>query len=284
MAPGYRERRYRHAVNSSLPAPLVDAHAHIFTTDMPLIANPRHRPGYSFTLADYLAQLDANGVSFGVIAAASPWGDYNDYTRRSVKDNPRLRGTVILHPEKLHSYPLKEMTAEGILGIRLPFIGLPTLPDIRSPDYRKLFAALADLDWHVHLHVEGKHIPGLLPHLENAGPRLVIDHLGRPAADDGIDSPAFRAIAAAVNRGTTWVKASCGYRIGKVAADHLHGYLAETGPDRLFWASDCPFVGHEGELAYADTIRWLDDLVDDGAVKEKLFGGNARAFYFPDLD
>ncbi len=51
----------------------VDAHAHIFTQAMPLIANPRHQPRYDFTLQDYLAQLDANGVQYGVIAAASPW-------------------------------------------------------------------------------------------------------------------------------------------------------------------------------------------------------------------
>ena len=27
----------------------IDAHVHVFTTDMPLIDNPRHAPKYSFT-------------------------------------------------------------------------------------------------------------------------------------------------------------------------------------------------------------------------------------------
>jgi predicted TIM-barrel fold metal-dependent hydrolase len=267
----------------NLPALLVDAHAHIFKLDMPLIDNPRHRPTYSFTLADYLAQLDANQVGYGVIAAASPWGDFNDYTRECVKNTPRLRGTVILHPEKLDQYPLTRMTEEGILGIRLPFIGLKKLPDIRSPDYRRLFNSLADHGWHVHLHVEGQHIPDLLPHLENAGPRLVIDHLGRPEPDGVKDAPAFRPITDAVNRGKAWVKTSCGYRIGPVAEEHFHAYLQECGPDRLFWASDCPFVGHEGKLEYADTINWLDELVTDEEARTKIFGTNARDFYFPDL-
>lgn len=267
----------------SLPALMVDAHAHIFTLDMPLIDNPRHSPTYSFTLNDYLAQLDSNHVDYGVIAAASPWGDYNDYTRACVKMTPRLRGTVILHPEKLDQYPLDAMTQEGILGIRLPFIGLNKLPDIRSPEYRRLFGALADHGWHVHLHVEGRHIPDLLPHLENAGPRLVIDHLGRPEPDAVKDAPAFRPIADAVNRGKAWVKASCGYRIGAIAGEHLSAYLQECGPDSLFWASDCPFVGHEGELEFADTIRWLDALVTDKEARSKIFGANALAFYFPEL-
>lgn len=271
-------------MKDDLAVPLVDAHAHIFTRDMPLIANPRHQPQYSFTLEDYLARLDAHGIRFGVIAAASPWGDYNDYTRACVSANrERLRGTVILHPEKLAQYPLQDMTAEGIVGIRLPFIGLQQIPDIRSKDYCNLFTTLADLDWHVHLHVESRHIPELLPHLINAGPRLVIDHLGRPAPDETIDSQAFRAIAAAMHAGQAWVKASCGYRIGEVATDFLLGFIQECGPDRLFWASDCPFVGHEGELEYADTIRWLDDLVLQTQSAEKIFGLNARRFYFPEL-
>ena len=58
----------------------IDAHVHVFTTDMPLIDNPRHAPNYSFTHEQLIATMDAHGVERAVIAAASPWGDYNDYT------------------------------------------------------------------------------------------------------------------------------------------------------------------------------------------------------------
>ena len=33
--------------------PLVDTHVHVFTTDMPLIDNPRHTPTYSYTCLLY---------------------------------------------------------------------------------------------------------------------------------------------------------------------------------------------------------------------------------------
>ena len=263
--------------------PLVDAHAHIFTRDMPLIDNPRHSPEYSYPVEEYLAQLDTCGIRYGVIAAASPWGDFNDYTRQCVNANPRLKGTVILHPEKLDQYPLETMTDEGIVGIRLPFIGLQTLPDIRSRAYRRLFSRLAELDWHVHLHVEGKRIPDLMPYLVDAGPRLVIDHLGRPAPDDDRDCPAFKAIADAVNGSKAWIKASCGYRIGSVADNHFQAYLQQTGPERLFWASDCPFVGHEHEFDFQDTITWLAGLFDNPDHARQIFGENALGFYFPEI-
>ncbi len=66
----------------------IDAHVHVFTTDMPLIDNPRHAPTYSFTHADLIATLDQNGIDRAVIAAASPWGDYNDYMLEAVRAYP----------------------------------------------------------------------------------------------------------------------------------------------------------------------------------------------------
>ena len=52
-----------------MPDPFkIDAHVHVFTTDMPLIDNPRHAPTYSFTHEELIATLDANGVDRAVIA------------------------------------------------------------------------------------------------------------------------------------------------------------------------------------------------------------------------
>jgi predicted TIM-barrel fold metal-dependent hydrolase len=257
--------------------PLVDAHAHLFLQSMPLINNPRHAPKHSFTVADYLAVLDQHGIEYGVIAAASPWGDYNDYTVESVGQQPRLRGTVILHPGK--TYDFKHMTANGIVGVRLPFIGLPQVPDLTTPEYQTLLRHIADANWHVHPHIDGKHLPALLPILENAGLKIVVDHLGRPAVDEPVGSAGFRALVDSVNRGNSWVKVSCGYRIGVRAEQHFFGLLEAVGPDRLFWASDCPFVGHENQFPFADTIRWLTDRVSDEAVGRKLMGSNAKMFY-----
>ena len=36
----------------------IDAHVHVFTSDMPLIDNPRHAPTYSFTHQELIATLD----------------------------------------------------------------------------------------------------------------------------------------------------------------------------------------------------------------------------------
>ena len=41
----------------------IDAHVHVFTTDMPLIDNPRHAPNYSFTYDELIATLDSMASS-----------------------------------------------------------------------------------------------------------------------------------------------------------------------------------------------------------------------------
>ncbi|MEP7313683.1 MAG: amidohydrolase family protein [Pseudomonadota bacterium] len=257
--------------------PVVDAHAHIFTRDMPLTDKPRHRPAYDFTLEEYLATLDAHGVQHGVIAAASPWGDYNDYTIASVRGKPRLRGTVIVRPD-VELYILAQMQRDGIVGVRLPFIGLPQPPDLSSFEYRRLLKRIANLDWHVHLHVEAERLPELLPQLQAAGVKTVVDHLGRLEARDCPDGAPFRALLAAVETGSTWIKASGPHRVAG-ATQILRLLSKELGDERLVWASDCPFVGEESRITYATTLAWLKDALPDPASQRRVLSDNALALY-----
>jgi predicted TIM-barrel fold metal-dependent hydrolase len=164
--------------------------------------------------------------------------------------------------------------------MRLPFIGLSKLPDITTFNYRALFRRLADLDWHVHPHVEGEDLPKILPTLEASGVKIVVDHLGRPDPKSGINSEGFRALLRSIDKGRTWVKLSGGYRLGPHAREVARELLRVAGPDRLVWASDCPFVGHEGQFPYQSTIDWLVDAIPDTAARAKIFGATARELYF----
>ena len=260
-------------------APLVDTHVHVFTADMPHIDNPRHTITYDFTHAQLIKTLDDHGVTLAVIAAASPYGDYNDYTIEALRAQPRrLRGTVIVKPT-VERYVLEAMKRDGVVGVRLPFIALAELPDITTFDYRRFLRRLADLDWHVHVHIEGEKLPALLPALEASGVKVVIDHLGRPHPKTGIDGAGFAAMLRSVERGRTWVKVSAGYRLGPASKDYARALLARAGPERLLWASDCPFVGHEAEVTYQHTIDWFVSCVPDATVRAQ-FGETARKLYF----
>jgi predicted TIM-barrel fold metal-dependent hydrolase len=260
-------------------APVVDCHVHVFTTDMPLVGAPRHRPTYSFTAENLIATLDSHGVSMAVIAAASPWGDYNDYTIDCLRRHPRLRGTVIL-PPTTERIVLDEMKCDGVVGVRLPLISLKELPDFTTFEYRRFLRRLADLDMHVHPHIEGEKLPQILPALEASGVKVVLDHIGRPDPATGINGEGFKAMLRTIEKGRTWVKLSAGYRLGPASADWARELVRQAGPDRLVWASDCPFVGEEKNVTYQQTIDWLNACVPDAAVRRKIVCDTPLRLYF----
>ncbi|MBV6306161.1 amidohydrolase family protein [Candidimonas humi] len=261
------------------PGLLVDAHVHVFKQDMPLIPNPRHSPAYSFTVEQLIEVMDRHGVLYAVIAAASPWGDYNDYVIDSVRTNPRLRGTIIAEPS-IERVVLDQMDRDGIIGVRLPFISMPQLPDLDSWDYRKFLRRLADLDWHVHVHIDGPRLPLVLPYLERSGVKIVIDHIGRPDPVEGVDGEGFKAMVRSVEKGRTWVKLSGAYRLGANATECARELCRQVGYDKMVWASDCPFVGGEKDTDYRRAIDWLEQVIPDEGRRRQVYGANALELYF----
>jgi predicted TIM-barrel fold metal-dependent hydrolase len=259
--------------------PVVDCHVHVFKREMPLVGNPRHKPTYDFTVEQLVETLDRHGVPLAVIAAASPWGSYNDYTIECLRRYPRLRGTVILEPT-VERVVLDQMKRDGVVGVRLPFINMAQVPDVTTPEYRRFLKRLVDLDWHVHLHIEGEKLPATLPGLEASGVKIVIDHLGRPEPKGGIESDGFRAMLASIEKGRTWVKLSGGYRLGRNSADYARELVRKAPAERLVWASDCPFVGEEKNVDYQQMIDWLNACVPDAATRRQVACDTALKLYF----
>ena len=262
-------------------APLVDTHFHVYTTDMPLAGDAWHKPPEDATIERLIGTLDDHGVLFGVIAAASVYGDYNEYTRLALRTHKRLRGTAIVRPT-IDSYALERMKEDGFVGIRFQWRYLKETPDLTSPEYRTLLRRVRDLDWHVHLHDNSDRLPPAMVAIEAAGVKLVVDHFGRPREPQGVNCPGFRALLAAIERGRTWVKLSAGYRMDPPS--QVVGYAAEllkvAGGDRLVWGSDWPFAAFESRVTYAQTVASLAEWVPDAAVRRKIAGETALRLYF----
>jgi predicted TIM-barrel fold metal-dependent hydrolase len=258
--------------------PLVDTHAHIYLTNQPLAGDASHRPERAFTTADYLGTLDDHGVLFGVIAAPSFLGSYNDYTIEALSRHRRLRATAIVEPDiDLHS--LKAMDTAGIAGIRFSQRGYAGLPNLGTPVYQRLLRRVADLGWHVHIYAEGDRIAALAPILLQAGVNLVIDHFGNPDPKLGEASPGFQAALKGIQTGRCWVKVSGPYR--SPGCDHAGltaTLLREAGTERLLFGSDWPFVGHEEKITFRNTIDWLDSFMPDPADREAI-GRTAAGLY-----
>jgi predicted TIM-barrel fold metal-dependent hydrolase len=265
---------------SAADAPLVDSHFHVYTTDMPLTATAWHKPPEDATIERMIATLDAHGVTFGVMAAASLYGEYNDYMLEALRRHRRLRATAIVDP-KISRHELEALDREGFVGIRFQFRNVAQPPDLAGPEHRMLLRRVADLGWHVHLNDEGARLPRAIAALETAGVRLVVDHFGHPDAE-GVDGAGFKATLAAIERGRTWVKISAGYRLKSPASAKTYAaaLLKVAGGDRLLWGSDWPFAGFEDKVRYADTVAALAEWVPDVATRRQIAGETPLKLYF----
>jgi predicted TIM-barrel fold metal-dependent hydrolase len=262
----------------------VDAHAHVFERSLPMVAGHRYMPARDALAADHLKNLDAHGLTHGVLVQPSFLGTDNSYMLAAIDAAPkRLRGIAVVEPSIPFS-ELEAMAARGIVGIRLNLIGKPAPPPQQAP-WQSLLAFARQHRWHVEVHADAAELPAVMKPLLASGVRIVVDHFGRPAAAQGVDDPGFRYLLSSADSGLVWVKLSGGYRIDtpshtvtKQAAEKL---LQVFTPNRLVWGSDWPHTMFEDKATYARTRSLLDEWVTDAEARHNVLGATAvELFHF----
>jgi len=246
----------------------IDCHAHVMRRDLPLASERHSAPKRDVSVEEFLGVLDAHGISHGVLTAPSFYGTDNHLLLKALVAHPdRLRGTAIVAPD-VKPEMLAEMARAGVAGIRLNWFRRNELPDVASPDYRRLFENVRAQRWQVEIYLEGSKLAGVLPRLRDAGVRVVVDHFGSPDPALGIECPGFKEVLKGVRAGDTWVKLSAPYRLGGADPQrYVDALLAQSGPAQLVWASDWPFVGFEEAITYQQCIDWLAAWIPDEAVR-----------------
>lgn len=264
-----------------LPPGAVDCHAHVMRKDAALVAERHSAPAFDFTLEDYLGLLDRHGVASGLLTAPSFYGADNTLLLHALDAaGGRLRGTVIVDPATITRQALAAMRDRGACGVRLNWIRRDTLPDSGTQDYRTLFATLRDLDMHVEVFLEGELLERVVPHIQRGGPKIVIDHFGHPDPAAGVHSAGFQYLLALVAQGNTWVKLSAPYRQGVADVQpYVDALLRAGGPQRLVWATDCPWVKFEKEIVYQQCIDWLFQWVPDEHARHQILVDTPRALF-----
>jgi predicted TIM-barrel fold metal-dependent hydrolase len=258
------------AAGEALAGP-VDAHVHLYTNDLPMVAGRRYTPATAATLAMLADRLRAGGLAGALVVQPSFLGTDNAHLLACLAAAARdcadltLRGVAVLDP----ATPADEMArlaAAGIAGLRLNLVGGAALPDLAQPVWQRHLAAANDLGWQVELHLESPRLPALLPALLDACAHLVVDHFGRPDPVQGLACPGMRALLAAPADRIT-VKLSAPYRsFPTLSSDEAAAYcipfaqaLADRfGRDRLAWGSDWPWTQFEDRHSYAQALAWRD--------------------------
>jgi predicted TIM-barrel fold metal-dependent hydrolase len=260
--------------------PIIDAHAHVFTRAMPFTDTAWTRPAYDYPVEAYLADLDAHGIAFGVITAASLFGDYNDYTFTALAQHKRLRATVMLDSDT-GAAELASLKAQGVCGVRFQIPLRAELPDLNSYRFRRFITRLADAGMHLELNLGGEQLARMLPALADHPVPVVVDHFGLLRSEGEMEGVGFVAMLRAIDLGRTWVKISAGFRL---PVERLEAYaqrlLVAAGTARLFWGSDAPFVGAEDRMSYAQTLETFQRIVPDPRDRRAISDAALRFYFF----
>jgi D-galactarolactone isomerase len=193
------------------------------------------------------------------------------------------RGIGVCHPDVADS-ELKRLDAGGIRGLRFsvwnPKDTVTTVEMIQP-----LAKRIADLGWHVQLHMSGEQIAETAAMLNRLPCPIVFDHMGRLPPKLGPDHPAFPVIVDLVSKGRAWVKLAGAYlntEQGPPYADATRiaqAFVAQA-PERLVWGSDWPHVTEKHKpddavlfdllAVWAGSNRTRDHILVDNPAK--LYG------------
>ncbi|WP_233859063.1 amidohydrolase family protein [Paraburkholderia sp. HD33-4] len=279
----------RQAVHRPAHIASVDTHAHVFERGLPLAQQRRYAPDYDATLDAYLAQLDAHGVSHGVLVQPSFLGTDCSYMLDALRRAPqRLRGVAVIERD-CQIDTLTEMANAGIAGIRLNLIGHADQPLDRWVSAQTL-AHVRDLKWHVEVHAEAARLQGIVEPLLEAGMNVVVDHFGRPDPNLGIRDAGFRRLLELADTQRVWVKVSAAYRNRRRPRSHdkgvhaaFHLLKSAFGVHRLMWGSDWPHTQFEADEDFAHAIELLRALLPVEDERKVVLADTPATLYMFDV-
>lgn len=260
-----------------LPKGAVDTHAHVI--------GPDYIPQRSYTPAphpgsEYLAMLDAVGMTHGVLVQVSVHGTDNGVMLDVLRANrERLRGVAVA-PVDLPDSGWRELQDAGVRGLRLMTIAGG---GVGLDDLARYGAICKELGWHLQLFTDARKLEGIAPAIAKLPVPFVLDHMGNFQAADGLDSAAAKTVLGLVRDGG-WVKLSGAFRLSAEPpyADVVPfaRALLDAAPDRCVWGSDWPHVGFWGRMPnVGDLLDLVPDWAPDEAVRERIFVTNPHRLY-----
>ena len=245
-----------------LPAGSCDAHFHVFGPKAKFPLDPKA----PYTPADAPKEvlIDRHmflGIERGVVVQSAAHGFDNSAAADLLADRKGRYFGVALVPVNADVSELKKLDAQGFRGARFKFAqhlgGGPAIADVL-----KLSSKLASLNWHLQIHLEPSMIPKMSTELKVSPVPVVIDHMGRIDASQGLDQPGFKHLLKLMEDKRFWVKVSGLERASRQGAPYADAVpfarklVGEFG-DRVVWGSDWPHPN-------------LEAVPDDGALVDLI--------------
>ncbi len=264
------------------PANACDCHMHIYDSRYPVAANATLRPPDAH-VEDYQLLQKRLGTTRVVVVQPSTYGTDNRCTLDAMARFGRDARGVAVVDTSVPDTELRRMADLGVRGIRFNLVQAgATTVDMMEPLSRRV----ADLGWHVQIHMKGEQIAGIEDLLLRLPSPIVLDHMGRIAQPDATRQPGYQTIRKLLDQGRTWVKLSGAYMETKVGppsyadATALARELARAAPERMIWGSDWPHPTMQQEKP-DDAVLFdlLAEWVPEEATRTRVLVENPETLY-----
>jgi len=267
-----------------LPRGACDTHFHVFG---PAKKFP-FGPDRAYTPADapkesLFALHQHLGIERGVVVQSAAHGFDNSASTDLIAAHPKnYLGVALLRPTASVD-ELKKMHRQGFRGVRFHYMG--HLGEGFPIDDVIAFAGkLADIGWHLQIHTEGARIGELAPALKRSPVPVIIDHIGRIDASQGLNQKPFQELMQLMKSKNIWVKVSGCERISRQSSPWKDALpfarkLVEEFPAQTVWGTDWP---HPNLKEIPDDGVMVDNLAEiapSEAQRKALLVDNPSRFY-----
>jgi len=246
----------------ALPRGACDTHFHVFG---PAKKFP-FAEGRAYTPADapkesLFAMHKLMGLERGVMVQSAAHGFDNSAGAHLIASRRDAYVGVALLPASASPKELKSLNDQGFRGVRFHY--MEHLGAGASIDEVIVFAKrLADVGWHLQIHCEGSRIGELAPALKRSPVPVIIDHMGRIDASQGLNQKPFNELMQLMKSKNIWVKVSGCERISRQSSPWKDAIpfarkLVEEFPEQTVWGTDWPHPN-------------LKEIPDDGVMVDNL--------------
>ena len=268
-----------------LPRGACDTHFHVFgpQSRFPFAPERSYTPTCDAPKETLFALHKHLGIERGVVVQSAAHGFDNSAAADLITARPQRYRGVALVRAATSTLELARLHAQGFRGARFHYMdhlgGGDPIEAVLAMAPR-----LADIGWHLQIHLAGARIAELAPALKRSPVPVVIDHMGRIDASRGTQSAEFQALLALMQAKRVWVKVSGAERISRESAPwrdavpFARKLVAEFG-DRTLWGTDWPhpnlaFVPDDGDL-----VDLIGDYGPFEAERQRLLVDNPQRLY-----
>jgi len=268
----------------ALPRGACDTHFHVFGPQaaFPFAAERRFTPGDA--PKDKLYALHAHlGIERGVVVQSAVHGYDNSAAADLMKGKKQYLGIALVPPDA-HSSILSTLHSQGFRGARFQYMRHLGQP-VPIEDVLRFAARLAEIGWHLQIHLEADLLEGMSASLRRSPVPVVIDHMGRIDASQGLHQKPFFHLQEILEDRNIWVKVSGVERASRAGPPYADAVpfarkLVDDFGDRVLWGTDWPHPNHHGPIPDdGELVDVLAQIAPTEAQRRRLLVDNPARLY-----